>query len=181
MTLSKEDGQLFYKLWLPLLDYVNEKYSINTRMKHMAGAKSLYPNEVKEIADKMWDDVSVIDDYLRECTDILEQHQSILLSWKRRIRGTFVLERHLKKGSIFISMDDEQVYQVSGIISSWEEMFPFTPLPIIVEATFMPFKNVIISDGLIMPFTISIGHNMASGLKDIYRNAKKNDSIQFVL
>ena len=23
MTLSKEDGQLYYKLWLPLLDYVN--------------------------------------------------------------------------------------------------------------------------------------------------------------
>ena len=26
MTLSQEDGQLYYKLWLPLLDYVNKKY-----------------------------------------------------------------------------------------------------------------------------------------------------------
>ena len=33
MTLSKEDGQLYYKLWLPLLDYVNVKYRINRKLK----------------------------------------------------------------------------------------------------------------------------------------------------
>lgn len=29
MTLSEKDGQLFYKLWLPPLDYVNEKCKVN--------------------------------------------------------------------------------------------------------------------------------------------------------
>lgn len=178
MTLSAEDGQLYYNLWLPLLDYVNKKYQINTKLKHMATATDLNPSEVKEIADRLWDDVSVIDEYLREHQgDLDEGHKEIINSWKRRIRGKFILERHLKKGSIFISMGDEQVYQVSGIISSWEEMFYYEPVPLMLEATFMPFKDVIISDGLVMPYKIVIGRNMAGNFKDIYMAAKKNKTL----
>ena len=32
MILSDKDGQLFYKLWLPLLDYVNEKFKVNKKL-----------------------------------------------------------------------------------------------------------------------------------------------------
>ena len=78
-------------------------------------------------------------------------------SWKRQIRGKFVLERHLKKGSVFISMDDEQVYQVSGIVSSWKEMLYFTPVPVLLEAVLIPFRDVIISDGLVIPYKVEIG------------------------
>lgn len=38
-----------------------------------------------------------------------------------------MLERHLKKGSVFISTDTQEVYMVSGIITSWEEMFFYKP------------------------------------------------------
>ena len=41
MTLSEKDGQLFYKLWLTFLDYVNEKCKVNKKVKDMANAKSL--------------------------------------------------------------------------------------------------------------------------------------------
>lgn len=53
MTLSQEDGQLYYKLWMPSLDFVNETYVINKEIKDMANAKSLNPAEVKEIANKL--------------------------------------------------------------------------------------------------------------------------------
>lgn len=87
------------------------------------------------------------------------------------------MERHLKKGTIFISMEDEQVYQVSGIISSWEEMFYWAPMPLIVEATFLPFRDVIISDGLVMPYNIMIGSGMKRMFKDVYMAAKKSGQI----
>lgn len=79
----------------------------------------------------------------------------------------------LKKGRIFIS-EDKKVYQVQGIISSWEEMFQFAPMLLLVEATFIPFRNVIISDGLVLPYNIVIGKNTARQFKDIYMDAKKN-------
>ena len=96
MTLSEKDGQLFYKLWLPLLDYVNEKCKVNKNVKDMANAKSLNPQEVKEIANVLWDDVSLIDEYLiDQRTDISDEHKEIISSWKRCVQGRFVMERHL--------------------------------------------------------------------------------------
>lgn len=86
------------------------------------------------------------------------------------------MERHLKKGTIFIS-EDEKVYQVSGIISSWEEMFFGVSLPLFMKATFIPFRDVIISDGLVIPYNIPIGTNMKKQFQDVYMNAKKNGMV----
>lgn len=85
--------------------------------------------------------------------------------------------KHLKKGSIFISLDTEEVYQVQGIISSWEEMFYGAPVPLMVEATFIPFRNGIISHGLVIPYNIIIGGEMKRIFKDVYMSAKKNGTI----
>lgn len=176
-TLTQEDGQLFYKLWFPLLDFVNKKYQINKRLKSMATAKSLDPKEVKEVANRLWDNVQVIDAYLDENEQLPEEHRAIIRSWKRRIQGQFMMERHLKDGTIFISVEDEKVYQVSGIMSSWEEMFFYFQMPLMIEATFIPFRDVIISDGLLQPFDIIIGSGMKKIFKDIYLTAKKNGEI----
>ena len=69
------------------------------------------------------------------------------------------------------------MYQVSGIISSWEEMFYGAPMPLVIEATFMPFRDVIISDGVVLPYHILIGGGMKRVFKDIYMEAKKNGQI----
>lgn len=178
MKLSKEDGQLFYKLWVPLLDYVNQKFNVNENMPQMVGAEGLDPNEVMEIAEVLWENVAVIDEYLAEHTeDMSEEDRAIVVSWKRRVKGTFVLERHLKKGSIFISEDDGKVYQVNGITTTWEDMFWFRPTPIMMEATFIPFKDVIITDGLVFSYNIVIGRNMEKYYKDKYLAAKKNGEL----
>ena len=66
MVLSEKDGQLFYELWLPLLDYANEKYKVNKKLKNMANSRMLDPAEVKKVADALWEHVDVIDQYLEE-------------------------------------------------------------------------------------------------------------------
>lgn len=143
----------------------------------MAAAQKLDPAEVKKAANKLWSDVELIDSYLEEVSDLSEDHKSIIQSWKRRVQGQFVMERYLKKGTIFISMEEEKVYQVSGIISSWEEMFYGAPMPLQVEATFIPFRDVIISDGLVMPYNIMMGSGIKRMCKDIYMTAKKTGQI----
>jgi len=40
-TLSESDGNLFYKLFLPMLDYVNDRFQIVSGLHDIAGAKSL--------------------------------------------------------------------------------------------------------------------------------------------
>ena len=172
MRLSDNDGKRFYDCWLPLLDYVNEKRGVNSNLRDIRLSDNLDPKEVKEVSDVLWEDVSLIDEYLEVSEDINDKDRELIQSWKQCISGRFILERILKKGAILISVEDEKVYQVSGIISSWDEMFGFARLPLMIHATLIPFGDVIISDGLIQIYNIIIGRNMTREFKDIYMKAK---------
>ena len=176
MKLSEEDSKLYYELWLPLLDFVNEEYEIRKEAGRLAEASKLDLEVVKEVSDRLYEDTAVIDRYLERHDEIPQEHKEIIQSWKKHVRGTFVIERHLKKGSILIS-EDEKVYQVSGIISSLEEMFQYARLPQVVETTLLPFRNVIITDGLFISYDIFIGGNMARMFKEVYMTAKKSGEI----
>ena len=67
MILLPKDGRLYYKLWLMLLDYVNKKHHIND-LKNIETPKRLDLVKVREVSDKLWADVGIIDDYLKEST-----------------------------------------------------------------------------------------------------------------
>ena len=75
MTLSQEDGQLYYSLWLPLLDYVNGKYQVSSQLKNIAAAQVLDPEEVKKVANMLWSDETIIDEYLKGNDDLPEEHK----------------------------------------------------------------------------------------------------------
>ena len=46
-----------------------------------------------------------------------------------------------------------------------------------IQATLIPFNDVIISDGLIKTYNVIIGGNMARSFKNMYMAAKKNGTI----
>ena len=178
MVLSEKDGELFYELWLPLLDYCNQNYGRKKNVKKMSEEKELNPQEVKAAADMVWENVSIIDEYLKCHKDMPDEHQKIISGWKRCVTDHFIIERYLKKGSVFISMSNENVYLVGGIISSIEEMFYPYRMPMIVEATLLPFRDQIITDGLIVPYSnFLIGGTMARDYKEIYMEAKLEKQI----
>ena len=87
MTLSQEDAQLFYSLWLPLLDFVNRKYRVNRKLKNLTVTRGLNPADIKKVANKLWSDVDIIDEYLKECVDLPEEYKEIIQSWKQRVQG----------------------------------------------------------------------------------------------
>ena len=120
MKLKPEDAELFYELFFPLLDYVNENFHVTTEKVRFTG-ESIDPQDAYEVANFLWKRAQIIDDYLNE-KKLPDERREIIHGWKRCISGTFILERHLKKGSVFISSSTEDVYLVNGIIDSWNEM-----------------------------------------------------------
>ncbi len=175
MRLQPEEAGLFFQMFLPLLDYVNKKYHVTAKPVHFMG-ESINTEDAAEVAQFLWERTNIIDDYLLE-TVLPKEQKEIMLSWKRCIPGTFIIERHLKKGSIFISSDNNFIYLVKGITSSWEEMFSGIPTPIIVNTALLPFRDVIISDGLVSTFPVRFDKNSAAAFKDAYLIAKKNKTI----
>lgn len=91
--------------------------------------------------------------------------------------GRFVVDRHLQIGSVLVSCEDNSVYIVSGIYSSWREMLEGYPVPQIVEATLIPYDGKIICDGIVQPYGICLGKNMADEVQRLYRTAKESGNL----
>lgn len=175
MKLSKRDADLFFDLWFPLLDYANKKYKIDTDIEKITRKSGLKLGSAMNIANKIWEDTSVIDEYIAE-NELSDEAKKILRSWHYSIKGTFVIERHLKKGTVII--DDDNVYLVKGLTQSIRDLtYDFQP-PFFVQTTLMPFKNVIVTDGFIVPdVNMVIGSYMCSALKETYKEARRNNWI----
>lgn len=177
MILKKEQGELFYKLWLPLLSYANYKYDIIDDFAADVPSKGISPERASRVAKRIWEDVSIIDEYLEICADDMSEEEiDIVAGWKNAVCGTFVVDRHLNKGSILVAAN-KKVYLVKGICSSWREMLKDLPMPQMVDATLIPFQGEIICDGLIHPYGVCMGKTLADEIKNIYLDAKANDNI----
>ena len=177
MTLSQEDGRLFFQLFIPLLGFVNEKYKIRKYLYHSAKPLRADYDALLAVAERLWNEVSLIDEYLAEQQDLTPEHREILLSWKRCIRDTFILDRYQRGAAILISPKDKKVYRAIGITSSFPEMFQRSHVPLILETTLLPFRDVIISDGLFRSQSVFLGAGAAKESADLYRDAKANNTI----
>ena len=89
MTLKPEDAALFYELFLPLLNYVNHNYHVTTDIDFTG--KSVEPAKAMEVARFLWEQPSIIDDYINENIFPLEE-MDILSNWKHCIPGRFIIE-----------------------------------------------------------------------------------------
>ncbi|MEE0199424.1 MAG: hypothetical protein U0I51_02630 [Muricomes sp.] len=180
--LTEEQAEQFYKLWIQLLDFVNRKYRLFKKLYGMTSPKGLSIESVAQIAERLWEDITVIDEFAESVNKSMsEEGIAIVSSWKRAVHGEFIVDRHLKKGSVLVSVENSEVYIVQGIYSDWRELLNDGPVPQIVKTTLIPFQDVIIYDSLVMPLELFLGKNMADESKQIYISAKKNGRLHYSL
>ena len=180
MILERKDTDLFYSLWFPLLDFANSRYQICPGIGAIEFGKSVDMRDAKTIANHIWKHTEVIDEYLVEA-NLSEEHCEIVTGWKKCRPGKYILERHLKKGSVFISADTVEVYMVLGLYSTWAEILCERPMPVLLDAVLLPFRDRIITDGLVVSRNITFGRGAAADFMDAYMDAKKNGKIRFSL
>ena len=118
MRLERSDAELFYRLWFPLLDFVNSEYHICPEAGAIDQELGVDACDAKAIADYLWSHTGVIEEYLA-VAKLPNEHAKIVAGWKHCKPGKYILERHLKKGSVFISAEDGAVYMVKGLFSTW--------------------------------------------------------------
>ncbi|MEE3428855.1 MAG: hypothetical protein VZQ55_07815 [Ruminococcus sp.] len=179
-TLSPEERGTFFRLFIPLLDFTNQKYEINEYLSEDLRMGRPDTQELKEAADVLWANPETIDEYIEAAEKqfgLEEDDRRLLEGWRYPVSGRFVLERHLAKGSVFIDTESLNVYLVRGLTEPWSKMLADFRPPILLQATLIPFGNCIISDGLINPHNIIFSSGAKSDFKDFYMNAKQNGKI----
>lgn len=178
MTLSPEHGKLFFKLMWKLQYYVNQKQGFHKNISSRDEYADLPTDKKLKARDALWEHPELIETYAQENPDALPPEElEIVRKWKGFVKGSFFLLRHLKKGSIFIGGEGDQVYSVQGIQDPLDEVIPSYALPQMVIAILLPFKGQVIYDGLLQGYTIRIGGGIRSNLNHTYTIAKQKDRI----
>jgi hypothetical protein len=176
MTLSAEDGKLFFELMWKLQYFVNQKRGVHKNIASLENYINLPTEDKLKTRDELWENNGLIEAYAQENPDALSRGElEIVRRWKDFVKGSFFILRHLKKGSIFVK--DELVYSVHGIQDPLEEVIPSYALPQMVEAILLPFKGRIVYDGLLSGYNIHFGGGIRSSLEHAYKTAKLRDRI----
>ena len=177
MYLQPKEAKKFFKIWLGLLAFVNDKYKLVKDFGHPKDSTKTKIKPVFEIKTKLWENTGIIDEYIDSVWDLPREEIKILKGWKSKIEGTFIIVRHLKKYSVFLDGKKELLYGVLGITYPISRMYPNNTLPKMVETVLLPFNNQIIYDGMFCSYNFHFGPNMRKDLKDLYMEIKKERGI----
>lgn len=175
MKLSEEDAKLYYQLMWTLHFYVNQQLKIYN-IKCIDDYAGVDADQKVKIREALYENIELIDSYVQENPQNLSKSNlSIISNWKLFIRGSFFIERLLKKHAIFIQ--DDNVYGVLGLTQGLDELTYNGHLPLYVDTVLLPFKGKIVYDGLLGFRNIYFGGRIRRSLKETYMRAKQNNRI----
>ena len=175
MLLSEADSDLFYTLWRPMLHAANLQEKMFPGLNIIKAAR-LNPEQMAKISRWIWKNPPFIDQYLEKNPSLPADHREIISGWKRNYYGTWIVERYLKSGTVFIGSNNT-VLLVQGLKSTYEEMFGYWGLPVGIRATVLPFRNKIITDGLVEVLPVQMGPGIRRNMKEIYSEARQKKQV----
>ena len=178
MVLSIEERKIFFKNWLKLLIFVNNKYNIINNFGTPKSPVGLIPEELMKIRNKLWGNNFLINEYL-EKAKLKNEDKNIVSSWNKSIKGKYLFIKSLKKYSVFMDFENKKLYGVYGISSPIDEIVPY--LPIMIKTVIIPFNGKIIFDSLIEMDNMSFGRNMRQSFNEEYIEIKKESGIINIL
>lgn len=177
MILTPSESKQWITTFKSLLLFVNQKTGVFPEVNTIESLSSLGASEGQMLHDKLYDDLTLVDQYLQANPDNLDQEAlSLITGIKKLVRGIFYIERCLKNYSVFVSENDK-VYAVLGITDPLNQIIPNNVLPLMVKTTLLPFKGRIIYDGLLQTTPIFFGSNIKRELKETYMAAKQKGKI----
>lgn len=179
MLLAPDDAALFYRAWGALLTWVNGQRNIVPRFPPPTPSHPIELSVANQIRKVVWAEDALRDQFLAEAASELGSEElALIASWKHRVRGNFVVLKHLQKHSVFMS---DHVYGVLGIYSPLEDLLPHVPM--FAEAVLIPFRDVIITDGIVesSSMQISFGPGARRMFQNQYRAARTTSQIRTTL
>lgn len=176
MRLSEQDAKLFFKLMWPLQFFVNQKFKILPKITNPEEYAECTTEEKYQVRKALYENKQLIDLFVQQnLYNFSENELAIVSSWSDFISGSFHIERFLKKYTIVIS--DNLVYGAMGLYQGFDELIHRSHLPLYVNTVLLPFKGIIVYDGLFEPYNVYFGGGIKRKLKEIYMTAKQNGRI----
>lgn len=176
MILGHEEAALFYRAWWPLLAWVNEKRQLIPAFPMPTPDRPLPVAVAHPIRSALWADDRLREQYLADRgATLAPKERELIASWKHRKSGRFILFKHLRSQSIFMS---DEVFGVVGLYSPIADLVP--AVPAYVEAVLLPFGDRIVIDGILSSPGVQLmfGGGMRRAFAQQYANARARSRIR---
>lgn len=179
MLLPPDDLQLFFRLNKTLMNYVNQSLGVipgtPDSLEHFA---ALPPDMRLQVRDSLIANIDLIQTFVEQNpAQLSDDELSIIRSWRHMIRGEFYVFRELKKHTVFLSTTSPMIaYGVLALSQPFEELIG-PHLPVLTKTVLLPFRDVIVYDGLISSYNISFGAGIRRNLNEDFKAAKERHGI----
>jgi hypothetical protein len=179
MLLTPQDVELFFRLHRTLMFFVNQRLKVlPDDLASPADFAGLAPEVLLKARDALLDHTDLIQSFVDENpANLADDDLAIVHSWRHLVAGKFTIFRELKKYTVFLSADKEPVaYGVLALSQPFEELIgPY--LPVLTQTVLLPFKDMIVYDGLFTRYRISFGPGIRRSLNESFKEAKERHGI----
>jgi hypothetical protein len=179
MLLEPQDVELFFKLHRALMFFVNQRLKvIPDDVASPEELSSLSPEVRLKVRDAFLGHTDLIQQFVDENPAHLTSNElDIVRSWRHLVHGRFYVFRELKKYTVFLSTTSPAIaYGVLALSQPFEELVgPY--LPVLTQTVLLPFKGVIVYDGLMSSYNISFGPGIRRSLNESFKEAKARHGI----
>jgi len=173
MLIPQEDAITFLQVYPALIAFSSAQLDGVAGITDLQSFRDASLMDKLEARDALLDNAHLIDTFVKDNPHSLDD--SILADvrgWKIFLRGTFFIERDLKKYTIFLCDKGEpKAYGVLGLTDEITDLVPHE-LPLMVTAVLLPWRNQIVCDGLIGFNNLVLGGGIRRSLRDTYKEAK---------
>jgi hypothetical protein len=179
MLLNPQDVELFFRLHRTLMFFVNQRLKvIRDDLTSPEEFAALAPEDRLKVRDALLDHTDLIQTFVNENpAHLTDDELAIVRSWRHLVAGKFYIFRELKQYTVFLSTDKIPIaYGILALSQPFEELVgPY--LPVLTQTVLLPFKDVIVYDGLLKAYRISFGPGIGRSLNESYKEAKARHGI----
>jgi hypothetical protein len=179
MLLEPYELELFFRLHRTLMFFVNQRLKvIPDKLATPEEFAALSPEVRLKVRDTLNTNLDLIESFVDENpAHLSEDELDIVRSWRHLVTGKFYVFRELKKYTVFLSVADPAIaYGVLALSQPFEDLIgPY--LPVLTQTVLLPFKGMIVYDGLMSSYNISFGPGIRRNLNQDFKEAKARHGI----
>ncbi len=166
MVLNDEQNDRFFDTMDALLYYVNERFHVVENFR-LEGASPLDDVKSSLVAHTLWENVEIIDDFVRDYANRLPvKCRELALSWKSALPGFYTLVRYQSGRALL--MNEAGVFSVCGV--TYELEGEIGPAPAYVEMVLLPFDDLIVYDGFLQAYDTDRSAAELQRIQDEFEN-----------
>lgn len=179
MLLPPHELELFAKLHRALMFFVDRRLKvIPDEISSPETFAALSPEVRVKVRDALTANVELIQSFVAENpAHLSEDELDIVRSWRHLVADKFYIFRELTNYTVFLSTTSPAV--AYGVVAL---SLPFAVLigprlPVLTKTVLLPFKNIVVYDGLSTSYNISFGPGIRRSLNETFKDAKDRHGI----